>query len=108
MRPVYVVQQVTTQGRKMSDQALMDSHSTRIPALRRWAEPLPVKETATYVADMVLELRNLAKGADLTSLQSFLELAYYEAFSAAHRIEVPAGELEHLQELGQDARRAGV
>ena len=68
----------------------------------------PVRETdtAAYITDMILELRNLAKKADLKTLQGLLEISYYEAFSCANRINIPEGEEQHLEELGTDARRA--
>ena len=59
------------------------------------------KEAAQYIADMSLELRNLAKANRFISLQGLLEVAYYEAFSATTNIEIPAGEIEHLKELSR-------
>jgi hypothetical protein len=64
------------------------------------------RETAQYVADMVLELRNIAKAESFGTLQGLLEIAYYEAFSVAHKVDVPEGELEHLESLGNDAMKA--
>jgi hypothetical protein len=64
------------------------------------------KETALYISDMVLELRNLAKAHDMAKLQTLLEFAYYEACSSAKDLKLPAGEEVHLTELGSDARRA--
>ncbi|MCA0434134.1 MAG: hypothetical protein LCH46_12825 [Proteobacteria bacterium] len=55
-----------------------------------------------------MELRNLAKGAELQSTRSLLELTYYAAYAAAHQVEMPEGELERLDRLGEDARRAGA
>jgi hypothetical protein len=63
------------------------------------------RQTALYIADMILELRNLAKGAQMTTLQGLLEISYYEAYGVANRVEVPEHELERLQEIGADARR---
>jgi hypothetical protein len=63
------------------------------------------KELATYIADMVLELRNLAKGAKMLPLQGLLEISYYEAYAVANQVSVPLGEEEHLHELGEHARR---
>jgi hypothetical protein len=62
------------------------------------------KETAQYIADMVLELRNMAKDTDLVALRNLLELCFYEAFSAANKIAMPAGEIEHLRELSQASK----
>jgi hypothetical protein len=57
------------------------------------------RETAQYIADMVLELRNMARSVEHKTLQGLLEVSFYEAFSAANRVEIPAEELEHLREL---------
>jgi len=42
-------------------------------------------ETAAYISDIVLQLRNLAKAADLQFLVYFLEMAFHEAFSQSTR-----------------------
>ena len=60
-----------------------------------------LRETAQYIADMVLELRNMAKSVDLTTLQGLLEVTFYEAFSAANKVVIPEGEIEKLRELGR-------
>jgi hypothetical protein len=62
---------------------------------------LGVRDTAQYIADMVLELRNLARTVDLKTLQGLLEVSFYEAFSAANRVEIPPEEIEHLRELSK-------
>ena len=62
------------------------------------------RETAQYISEMALELRNLAKAHNLQSLQGLLEVAYYEAFSASTQIEPPPGELEHLATLSRASR----
>jgi hypothetical protein len=61
------------------------------------------RDTAQYISDMILELRNLAKAAKLFQVMVPLEYAYYEAFSAANRVEAPAEELEHIRELARAA-----
>jgi hypothetical protein len=66
------------------------------------------RQAATYIADMLLELRNIAKAEELTQLQQYLELSYYEAFSAASRVPIPEEELRRLEEIGMDAKRATV
>ncbi len=60
---------------------------------------MEVRETAQYIADMVLELRNMAKSAEMKTLQGFLEVSFYEAFSVANRVVIPDGEIEKLREL---------
>ena len=59
------------------------------------------RETAQYISEMTLELRNLAKAHEMISLQGLLEVAYYEAFTVAAQIELPEGELERLRELSR-------
>jgi hypothetical protein len=59
------------------------------------------QETAQYVADMILELRNMAKAARLYTITVPLEYAYYEAFSVANRVAVPVAEIERLRTLSQ-------
>jgi hypothetical protein len=63
------------------------------------------RETANYIAEMILELRNLAKGAKMSTLQGLLEISYYEAYGMANAIVIPAGETERLEEMGAHARR---
>jgi hypothetical protein len=65
---------------------------------------LQPKDTAQYIADMLLEMRNLAKTVDLKSLQDLLELCFYQAFSDANKVEVPESELEHLRELSKASK----
>ncbi len=62
---------------------------------------LDSRETAQYIADMVLELRNLAKAVGIKSLQDMLELCFYEAFATANKVILPEGELEKLRELSK-------
>jgi hypothetical protein len=63
------------------------------------------KDTAIYIADMILELRNLAKGAQMSTLQGLLEISYYEAYGVANAIVIPAGEEQRLEDMGAHARR---
>jgi hypothetical protein len=67
---------------------------------------IPAKQTAQYIADMLLELRNMAKSAGLKNLQGLLEVSYYEAFSGANRPPVPSGEVERLERMSADVRKA--
>ena len=64
------------------------------------------QDAAQYIADMVMELRNLAKAEKLHALREYLEVAYYEAFMQAHKTEVPPGEQEYLEQLAEDVRRS--
>ena len=66
---------------------------------------LTEKEVAQYTADIMLELRQLSKNAGLITLQSLIELVYYEAFAAANQVVVPEGELQHLKALEAEGVR---
>ena len=63
------------------------------------------RDTAHYVADMILELRNLAKGAKLHAVMVPLEYAYYEAFTAANRVDVPPDEITRINGLSQTLKK---
>lgn len=73
---------------------------------RNLGAEISAKQTAQYIADMLLELRNMAKTAGLKNLQGFLEVSYYEAFSSANRSPIPNGEVERLEEMSADAKKA--
>ncbi len=62
------------------------------------------RETAQYITDMVLELRNLARTAELKTLSGLLEIAFYEAFSLANKVEIPPAEVERLKALEAAAK----
>ena len=61
------------------------------------------RQTAQYISEMALELRNLAKNHGFVSLQGLLEVAYYEAFTAATENEIPSGEQERLEQMSKAA-----
>lgn len=63
-------------------------------------------EMAQYIADMLLELRNMARSAGLPTLLGLLELSFCEAFSIANKVEIPAGEIEKLKRLSRAASEA--
>lgn len=63
------------------------------------------REIAQYIADMILELRNMARSAKLYKIMVPLEFAYYEAFSVANRVNIPKAELERLQALAKAAEK---
>jgi hypothetical protein len=62
------------------------------------------RDTAQYITDMVLELRNLARAAELKTLSGLLEIAFYEAFSLANKVEIPPAEVERLKALEAAAK----
>jgi hypothetical protein len=53
------------------------------------------------MADMILELRNMAKSTGLKTLQGLLEISYYEAYSNANPVVMPEGEIERLAEMSR-------
>lgn len=63
------------------------------------------RDTAEYLADMILELRNLARSVQLHTVMVPLEFTYYEAFGFAHRVEVPAAEVERIRDLSRAAQK---
>jgi hypothetical protein len=85
---------------------LNDSSIKRNTLKAKKKQPIQEEDIAKYITDMILELRNLAKTADLKTLQGLLEISYYEAFSCAHRIDIPDDEEQLIHELGNDAREA--
>ncbi len=62
---------------------------------------LQQRDTAQYVADMILELRNMSKSQQLFTITVPLEYAYYEAFSVANRVVAPPAEVERLKQLAR-------
>jgi hypothetical protein len=66
---------------------------------------LTEREVAQYTADIMLELRQLSKNAGLITLQSLIELVYYEAFATSNPVIVPDGELKRLKELEAEGQR---
>lgn len=60
------------------------------------------RELAQYIADMLLELRNMAKAADLNTLYGLLEISFCEAFCVANKAELPPGEIEKLRRLARE------
>ncbi len=61
------------------------------------------RDAAEYLADMILELRNLARSVGLLTVMVPLEFAYYEAFGTAHKVAVPPAELERIKALARTA-----
>ena len=45
------------------------------------------RQSAEYIADLALNLRNTAKRNDLPFLTHLLEMAFYEAFTIANQVE---------------------
>lgn len=62
------------------------------------------RQLADYIADMTLQLSRLARSAGLTSIMVPLEFAYYEAFAAANKVEIPPEERRYLKTLEEACR----
>ncbi len=60
-------------------------------------------ELAQYIADMLLELRDMARAAGLKTLLGLLEITFCEAFSIANKVEIPPGEIEKLRRMAKAA-----
>lgn len=61
----------------------------------------PQRDVAEYIAEMILELRNLARSQKLYTVMVPLEYAYYEAFTAANKVEIPEADLKRIEELSK-------
>jgi hypothetical protein len=67
--------------------------------------PARQRDTAEYISEMILELRNLARAQQLYTIMVPLEYAYYEAFSVANRVAIPDGEVERIKELSKTSQK---
>jgi hypothetical protein len=54
------------------------------------------QECANYIAELTLELRNLAKRNELKFLAQLLEMTFQGAFVLAHKVEPTASDLQRL------------
>jgi hypothetical protein len=72
------------------------SAQTSKTATRPFAAPMIVSpgEVAHYIADIILDLRNMANGDNHKALRDLLELSFYEASYVANRMEMPRKTLE--------------
>jgi hypothetical protein len=73
------------------------------PYSKNAAKEAKDQELAQYIADMLLELRKMAKAAGLKTLLGLLEISFCEAFSIANKVEIPPGENEKLRRLAREA-----
>ena len=69
----------------------------------REAVPADARQAAHYIADMVLELRNLSNRANQKFLSYLLEMAYYEAFTIANRLEPTPDQLKEFRNFRKSA-----
>ena len=63
------------------------------------------RETAQYLTDMILELRTLARTAQLHAVMVPLEFAYYEAFALAHQVAISPDDIERLEDMSEASER---
>jgi hypothetical protein len=78
-----------------------DGAKTRVSNAKKTQvrQDLSAKEVAQYTADILLELRQLAKSSNLGTLQGLIEICYYEAFSEANQPVISAEERSRLDAL---------
>lgn len=57
------------------------------------------RESAEYICDMLLQLRNIAKAAKLSHVMGPLEYTYYEAFSVANYSKPPKDQVDWVKAL---------
>jgi hypothetical protein len=76
------------------------------PYSKNAAQDAKDHELAQYIADMLLELRKMAKAAGLKTLLGLLEISFCEAFSITNKVEIPPGEIEKLRHLAREAGEA--
>ncbi|MBG1231611.1 hypothetical protein [Aestuariivirga litoralis] len=80
----------------------MPQGKTIIVAAHRQPGPeasLHPHEAAVYLADMTLQMMKIARTQGLKPLEDLFELAYYEAYSAAHPVDVSPEDFEEWQAL---------
>ena len=86
----------------LEQNSTLNRNKSPAPTSSQVQSPTPKqRETAQYAADMILELRNMAKSARLYPVMVPLEYAYYEAYSIAHQVTVPPGEIERITKLSR-------
>ena len=57
------------------------------------------RESAEYIADLLLGLRHTAKRNELTFLVHLLEMAFYEAYTIARQSEPNMGIIDTIRQL---------
>jgi hypothetical protein len=90
-----------TRGRVHASAAIPEPTSVRLVSSVALTPAERQRETAEYLAEMILELRNLARSVKLHTVMVPLEYAYYEAFTVANRVEVPEDEIERIRRLSK-------
>ena len=75
---------------KPRETALLSQAKSELKQSRRAhsiAGKATAKQTAQYIADMLLELRNMSRQAGLVQLTYYLEMAFYEAFDQSNKLK---------------------
>jgi hypothetical protein len=99
----YVVAEIRFGGTKMAiEQSTQQTAQVNQPSLVNLQK---ARDSATYIADLILELRNLAKAENFRTLQGLLELGYYEAFALANPVNIPQDERDRLDAMERAARQ---
>ena len=90
----------------MSTHGALDRLFDQARAVDRGEEPGPAEETARHMSDLLLKMRNLAHRSRMGFLTYLLEMAYYEAFSIANKVDLTADDLELLKQFKRQAEAA--
>jgi hypothetical protein len=59
------------------------------------------RETAEYIADLLLGLRKTAKRNELSFLVHLLEMAFYEAYVVAMQVEPDMAAIDALSQISE-------
>jgi len=59
------------------------------------------RESAEYIADLLLGLRKTAKRNDLTFLVHLLEMAFFEAYTVAKQAEPDMSRIETMNQVSE-------
>ena len=59
------------------------------------------RESAAYIADLLLGLRKTAKRSDLSFLSHLLEMAFYEAYTIAKQVEPDMSIIETINQISE-------
>lgn len=81
----------------------LDFRSSATDSVKSTELSLPQLEAAQYIADMVLQLRNLARSVRLGRGHPELEAAYYEFFGLANSLRPRPEEAEYVRSLREAA-----
>jgi hypothetical protein len=82
----------------------LDKLIDKTRAVKGGERPERLAETAKYLTDLLLEMRNIANRSEMKFLTYLLEMAYYEAFSIANKVDLAPSDMEKLREISRQTR----